>query len=57
VISQEAIEFLRHQQQNGDANIVIHRDDPPISCSIVEPSTFTIDLEVKYGEKPDEYFL
>lgn len=57
VISQEAIEFLRHQQQNGDANIVIHRDDPPISCSTVEPSTFIIDLEVKYGEKPDEYFF
>ena len=57
VISQEAIEFLRQQQQKGEANIVIHRDDPPISCSTVEPSTFIIDLEVKYGEKPDEYFF
>jgi hypothetical protein len=57
IISQEAIQFLRHEQRKGDASIVIHRDDPSISCCNVQPSTFIINLEVRYGEEPNESFF
>ena len=54
IISQEAIRFLHQEQRKGDANMVIHRDDPSISCCNVQPSTFIISLDVRYGEKPNE---
>jgi len=57
IISQEAMQFLHHKQRNGDAKIVIHRDDPSISCCNVQPSNFITSLEVRYGEKPNESFF
>lgn len=57
IISQEAKQFLHHDQGKGDAKIVIHRDDPSISCCNVQPSTFIISLDVRYGEKPNESFF
>ena len=57
IISQEAIQFLEHKERKGDANLVVHRDDPSFSCCNVQPSTFIIDLDIIYGEKPDESFF
>ncbi|PWU79650.1 MAG: hypothetical protein DLM72_16340 [Candidatus Nitrosopolaris wilkensis] len=54
IISQEAIQFLHRDGRKGDANIVIYRDNPSISCCNVRPSTFVISLEETSGEKPDE---
>jgi hypothetical protein len=54
IISQEALRFLVHERRKGDAKIVIHRDDPPISCCNEQPTTFIISLKVMYGENPND---
>ena len=56
VISQESLQFLYRQRRIGEPNVVIYRDNPPISCSDcnIGTSTFVINIKVLYPEKPDE---
>jgi hypothetical protein len=56
VISQTALQFLDSGSRKKEPNIVIYRDNPPISCNDcnIGTSTFVISINVLYSEKPNE---